>query len=702
MKKRITALFLCIGLVFAGGVPAAASEDIVSISDPADSAEIMEVDQEELYTGSSDGTGPAPVIAEEWETDAVPGAFSAPEPDGSGNTGESIIIPETETDEISAELQDSENPGKPEETEAAEDHASEADAGSVPELTDQGEETQKEINIQKEDTQEDTGKENTQTEDTEQKAEDQESEEEPEEAVEAEPEEELEQAGSVTVSYRTHVQSVGWQGWKKNGTMSGTSGQAKRLEAIQIKVSGVRNLGIRYKTHIQSIGWESGWKADGKTSGTSGQAKRLEAIQIQLTGSAASKYDVWYCVHAQYFGWLDWARNGAQAGTAGYGFRLEGIMIRVLPKGSKAPARQGRTLSPFYSRTDGPAVNKSKTGVAYNTHVQTYGWQDYAYNGSTSGTSGQSKRLEGIHIMLLNPKYSGDIEYRTHVQSIGWQGWKKNGQMAGTSGQSKRLEAIQIRLTGQMANKYDVYYRVHAQHFGWMGWAKNGAQAGTAGYSYRLEAIQIRLVTRGGAAPGSTETPFREKKSGNRLFADILRQYENTYGKARYYTWENLYNGYEGYPHVEGVYFADLRDLNGDGQTEFLIGYSAESYHDWRLDVWTADGRRHSLGKPAVYYGVDGATLCFCKYGKNTYAVSGSFFQDSTPELYGFRNTGSLGLVKKGTVNLGGGEISVQQSFSFGMGRPQSVEEYYVYGLYNDGMNKLKSKMKETKKKLGL
>ena len=325
-----------------------------------------------------------------------------------------------------------------------------------------------------------------------------------EEVIEAEPEEELEQASSPTVSYRTHIQSVGWQGWKKNGQMSGTSGQAKRLEAIQIKVSGVKDLGICYKTHIQSIGWESSWRKDGKTSGTSGKGKRLEAIEIQLTGNAASKYDVWYCVHAQHFGWLDWAKNGAYAGTAGYAYRLEAIEIKVLPKGSKAPARLGSSVSPFYSRDNGPSANMKNTGVAYNTHVQTFGWQDYAYNGAVAGTSGQAKRLEGIHISLVNPKYSGDIQYRTHIQSIGWQGWKKNGQMSGTSGQAKRLEAIQIKLTGVMANHYDIYYRVHAQHFGWMGWAKNGASAGTAGYSYRLEAIQIVLVDKGGARPSTS------------------------------------------------------------------------------------------------------------------------------------------------------------------------------------------------------
>ena len=322
----------------------------------------------------------------------------------------------------------------------------------------------------------------------------------------ASPEELLEQdAESLpSVSYRTHVQTYGWEtAWKEDGDMSGTEGKSKRLEGIEIRIPGRNDLGVRYKTHVQTYGWETAWKENGAMSGTEGQSKRLEAIQIELTGAAAADYDIWYCVHAQHFGWLNWARNGEPAGTAGYAYRLEGIRIRILPKNSTAPASPAGAVSSFLEKTGSGAIGPNTCKILYNTHVQTYGWQDYAYNGAVSGTSGQSKRLEGMHIALTGQPCSGDIEYRTHVQTYGWQEWKKNGAMAGTSGESKRLEAVQIRLTGEMAARYDVWYRVHAQRFGWMGWAKNGAMAGTSGYSYRLEAIQIVLTEKGAAAPAS-------------------------------------------------------------------------------------------------------------------------------------------------------------------------------------------------------
>ncbi len=156
-------------------------------------------------------------------------------------------------------------------------------------------------------------------------------------------------SNTPAVSYRTHVQTYGWQAWKKNGNTSGTTGKSKRLEAIQINLSNKPVTGgIQYRTHIQTYGWESGWKSNGTLSGTTGKSKRLEAIQIKLTGNMANKYNVWYRVHAQHFGWMGWAKNGASAGTAGYSYRLEAIQIKLVLKGRAAP---GSTAGAFRKRS---------------------------------------------------------------------------------------------------------------------------------------------------------------------------------------------------------------------------------------------------------------------------------------------------------------------------------------------------------------
>ena len=324
-----------------------------------------------------------------------------------------------------------------------------------------------------------------------------------------------EETANVTTSYRTHVQSFGWQNPVTNGVMSGTSGKAKRLEGIEISVSGNKNLGIQYATHCQTYGWLP-WSANGEMSGTTGEAKRLEAIKIQLTGADKDKYDVYYRVHAQSYGWLGWAKNGEPSGTAGYAKRLEGIQIVVVKKNEKAPglnyagvdASKGVHDSRAYiAKTNGTITipgSADSTNIMYKTHVQSFGWQNWVLNGAMSGTSGKAKRLEGINIKLSNAAYAGGIQYQTHIQKNGWeQKWKKDGEMSGTSGEAKRLEAIRIKLYGEMANHFDVYYRVHAQSYGWLGWAKNGEEAGTAGLAKRLEGIQIVLIPKGGAAPAN-------------------------------------------------------------------------------------------------------------------------------------------------------------------------------------------------------
>ena len=291
----------------------------------------------------------------------------------------------------------------------------------------------------------------------------------------------------MSVSYIVHGQDYGWEkDWKKDGQTSGTEGQCKRLEAIQIKLPDDVSGSIEYRTHIQDIGWEKNWSKDGAKSGTEGQCKRLEAIQIKLTGEVEKNYDVYYSVHAENFGWLGWAKNGEEAGTAGYGYRLEAIRIQLVTKGDKAPELIGTIKEAMKARL-----------VGYQTHVQDYGTQAYVYDGAMAGTEGECKRMESIR-MKLPSSVNSSIQYRSHVQDIGWEkNWASNGSLSGTTGQCKRLEAIQIKLSGDVAKNYDVYYRVHAQDYGWLAWAKNGESTGTEGYAKRLEAIEVRLVPKG-------------------------------------------------------------------------------------------------------------------------------------------------------------------------------------------------------------
>lgn len=104
--------------------------------------------------------------------------------------------------------------------------------------------------------------------------------------------------------------------------------------------------------------------------------------------------------------------------------------------------------------------------VSYKSHISGIGWEStFTSNGSISGTTGQSRRLEAIRVSLPNSEDLG-IEYRSHVQNEGWQGWVSNGAVFGTTGKGLQIEAVELKLTGDRSASYDLYYRVRASNFG--------------------------------------------------------------------------------------------------------------------------------------------------------------------------------------------------------------------------------------------
>jgi len=143
-------------------------------------------------------------------------------------------------------------------------------------------------------------------------------------------------------------------------------------------------------------------------------------------------------------------------------------------------------------------------GIEYTVHVQDKGWLQkdgydwWACDGEMIGTSGESKRLEGMRIILTGDLYyMYSVQYQVHIQDYGdAQGFVKDGALAGTTGESKRLEEVQIKLVKlDSANGImSVNYRVHVQDKGWEAtYAKNGASSGTTGEAKRLEGIEIFL-----------------------------------------------------------------------------------------------------------------------------------------------------------------------------------------------------------------
>lgn len=309
------------------------------------------------------------------------------------------------------------------------------------------------------------------------------------EAAEAVPE------ATPTLVARAHVQDVGWQdpvSTPDNHVVVGTSGLSLRVEALELDLLGADGAsvgGLSYRAHVENVGWE-GWVESGGTSGSTGSSQRLEALRVRLSDELEARYDLWYRVHVQDVGWMGWTSGGELAGTSGYGLRMEAVELWLLEDGSAAPEGEGDAYV--------------DAGARVRAHVQDVGWQEPSRGFDvTVGTSGRSLRMEALRIDRPGSDLEGDVRYEAHVQDVGWQGERANGQLAGTEGESRRIEALRVWLTGELGEAWDVWYRLHVQDVGWMGWAADGEPAGTEGLSLRVEAVQIALVPAGSGAPAA-------------------------------------------------------------------------------------------------------------------------------------------------------------------------------------------------------
>jgi len=270
----------------------------------------------------------------------------------------------------------------------------------------------------------------------------------------------------LEITYRSHVQDMGWQDYVSNGEQSGTTGKNLKIEAMNISLlNNTSDINIKYATYVQGKGWQK-TVSNGEQTGTTGSNLRMEAIKIWLDGT--DQYSVTYRVHVQDIGWTDWVYDGEISGNLGDNKKIEAIEIKIVSK-----------------------VEKDMY-ISYSSHVQDIGWQEEKEEYDISGTIGNNKKIEGLKINLINAGTTMSISYKAYVENRGWQNWVQDGKQAGTIGKNLKIYGIRIKLEG--TSEYSVQYRVHVQDIGWMNWVKNGEVAGKISDNKKIEAIQIKLV----------------------------------------------------------------------------------------------------------------------------------------------------------------------------------------------------------------
>lgn len=358
---------------------------------------------------------------------------------------------------------------------------------------------------------------------------------------------------NATIGYQAHVQDIGWQDWAYNGTMAGTTGRAKPIEALNIQLDGIpEGVVLKYRSHIRNIGWQD-WKSNGELTGTTGRALSMESIEIVLEGNEIS-YDIMYRVHIRDIGWQEWKKNGQMAGTTGIAKPIEAIEIKLVENRNISEIKyQTHVSEEGWTSWSGNGSNSGSIGnnkieafkisltkgqdsiIKYRSYVKNQGWQDWKLSGETSGTEGQNLPIEQIEIILDNAPEGYSIEYRirtnvsglsewkkdgqtissngeiitgiqvrlkdtysipsisyqTHVRNIGWQNYVSNGELAGTTGKALSIEAIKIDYKVGESNS-NILYKTHVQDIGWQNWIGNNEVAGTTGRAKPIEAIQIK------------------------------------------------------------------------------------------------------------------------------------------------------------------------------------------------------------------
>jgi len=122
-------------------------------------------------------------------------------------------------------------------------------------------------------------------------------------------------------------------------------------------------------------------------------------------------------------------------------------------------------------------------------HVQDLGWMPVVSgtlsDGVTIGTEGRSLRLEAFELD------GWPLQYQANVDGLGWLKWVPSGTVMGTTGQSRRIEGVRIMLPPGVDGS--VEYRTHVQNYGWGPWVRDGAGSGTKNMGLRIEALTVRV-----------------------------------------------------------------------------------------------------------------------------------------------------------------------------------------------------------------
>lgn len=128
--------------------------------------------------------------------------------------------------------------------------------------------------------------------------------------------------------YRSHVADLGWLGFVGTEVTSGTTGQNRRLEAIDVMWNKEKK---SIRSSFQDINGR--WVETGTgITGTVGQALPIQRVCFASNDDLLKTgRKIQYRVHSQDVGWSAWKEEGQPAGSSGK--KIESIEMRIIKNG---------------------------------------------------------------------------------------------------------------------------------------------------------------------------------------------------------------------------------------------------------------------------------------------------------------------------------------------------------------------------------
>ena len=130
------------------------------------------------------------------------------------------------------------------------------------------------------------------------------------------------------LTYQTHVAKTGWgDGWKSENQLSNPLNKQLDIQAIKIDFPSHN---VYYAVYYnEKEGWSEEVSA-GQMAGTTGKAKAIMGIKIRLDETSSKEFDILYRVHKFDGEWTAWAKNGEAIYSQG--IKLNAIQIKLASK----------------------------------------------------------------------------------------------------------------------------------------------------------------------------------------------------------------------------------------------------------------------------------------------------------------------------------------------------------------------------------